>query len=54
METNTGNGRWNHLNKLLTRTGPCADGSFEPSETLLSDIQKYCKVSLPNLFITRL
>lgn len=37
-------GRWNHVRKLLERTGPLAHPDFEPSPQILSFMQDSCKL----------
>ncbi|XP_055883046.1 NEDD8-activating enzyme E1 catalytic subunit-like [Biomphalaria glabrata] len=37
-------GRWDHIQKILLRTGPFAHPSFEPSPEVLSFLKETCKI----------
>uniref|UniRef100_A0A2C9LUD4 NEDD8-activating enzyme E1 catalytic subunit n=1 Tax=Biomphalaria glabrata TaxID=6526 RepID=A0A2C9LUD4_BIOGL len=37
-------GRWDHIQKILLRTGPFAHPSFEPSPDVLSFLKETCKI----------
>lgn len=52
VETAPLNKKWNYLRKILERSGPFQQESFEPSSEILEFLNNSCKILVIGEFIT--